>query len=113
MIPTVEFRWLARNLLAPSTPIDERVLQQWWETDGSDPKGEWRDVPVVTEKESSHLRMRPCPFCGSHAAGSEAYSHGLCNVVCGCGARGPDAPTEQEAIELWNARDVGNARGDL
>lgn len=44
--------------------------------------------------------LLPCPFCGyDKAFRSDAYVE-----CCRCGASGPDAHSEAEAIALWNKR---------
>lgn len=58
---------------------------------------------------------KPCPFCGN-AVDSVALEddYGNRNVRCRCGARGPSADNEREAIDLWNIRsvDAPGARAD-
>lgn len=39
-----QLRWIVRD--------GERVLQQWWGSPYAGETGEWRDVPVVEERES-------------------------------------------------------------
>lgn len=51
---------------------------------------------------------RRCPFCESHDMGVMFKFGDLCSpmkhfVFCwNCKARGPEAPTENEAVKLWN-----------
>jgi Lar family restriction alleviation protein len=55
-------------------------------------------------------KLRSCPFCGS-----EVFKYGgiaqnrnapskLCRIMCLCGAEGPDAYGERDAIAAWNSR---------
>jgi len=60
MTPTQKLRWVKKQIVATGSNgcqyySTEKVLQQWWESDGVDYKtfelaGEWRDVPVETEQ---------------------------------------------------------------
>jgi hypothetical protein len=68
MTPTAKLRFLERELTFPTGQITIpdgfpvigrqtfRVLQQWWEDKSTDVyypdgNGEWRDIPLVKEKE--------------------------------------------------------------
>lgn len=54
--------------------------------------------------------MKPCPFCDSDnlspsklATDPEPPHPPLYQIICGfCGARGPFARSEQDAIRVWN-----------
>jgi hypothetical protein len=53
--------------------------------------------------------MKPCPFNPKHRCLGAFYfaareEKGAWRVRCECGAAGPSAETEKEAIELWNKR---------
>ena len=48
------------------------------------------------------IQIKPCPFCGS-AAQSQQGTPEACFVLCNaCGASGPSARNEVEAINKWN-----------
>ncbi len=58
MKPTLQFRWLAKNVVEETLPDDRQigrlttVLQQFWDSGvalrstGEAVPGEWRDVPI-------------------------------------------------------------------
>lgn len=52
-------------------------------------------------------KFKPCPFCGLYLAVTWHIGHldkpWIVNCY-ECGAEGPRAKTEKEAIELWNKR---------
>ena len=53
--------------------------------------------------------LKPCPFegdCGVHAALGVIWdkSEHSCCVECSCGANGPLAYSEADAVNLWNRR---------
>lgn len=64
------------------------------------------EVPPTAE-------LKCCPFCGRE---NDIYhplyrcDHTLCGggylIACGCRARGPERPSEAEAIAAWNTRTV-------
>jgi Lar family restriction alleviation protein len=46
--------------------------------------------------------LKVCPFCRDRAASVEGDAPRIYVECHGCGARGPDADTELEAIARWN-----------
>lgn len=64
-----------------------------------------------------------CPFCGNthedeFAVHTEirdvdkAWAHRVFNIACSCGAQGPDADTEAQAVYLFTHRPDGSVRND-
>jgi Lar family restriction alleviation protein len=55
--------------------------------------------------------LKPCPFCSSQNAAP--YSVKSCHsVLCtACGGEGPEADSEEEAIEAWNRRAASGMQG--
>lgn len=52
---------------------------------------------------TQELGLKPCPFCGGkHLSGASGSSSGW--IICECGASGPEAPTEEDVITVWNTR---------
>ncbi len=53
------------------------------------------------------MKCRACPFCGKYLTMTWHIGHydKPWIVQCyACGAEGPRAKTEEEAVELWNKR---------
>ena len=58
-------------------------------------------------------KPRPCPFCrASEPYVTDVGDSRWFQVVCGCGARGPMADPEAEAIARWNAAGQDTKRLD-
>lgn len=55
---------------------------------------------------NAYAKRPPCPFCGSRDGCTFRYGNVRepWTFECICGARGPWAPTEREAIEKWSGR---------
>lgn len=51
-----------------------------------------------------------CPFCGGKARvySDPGASYVMCATMLGCGAEGPIAETQDQAIEAWNTRAKGS-----
>jgi len=55
------------------------------------------------------MRIKPCPFCGSHDVMADFPDVFLiCN---NCEAYGPTEKTEEDALRLWNSRPGENQLG--
>jgi len=53
-------------------------------------------------------KLKPCPFCGDKDVCLSSHITDICWFVrcIACGAAGPIAPVEDEAIAIWNTRKV-------
>ena len=51
------------------------------------------------------VRIKPCPFCGSHEITICRTNDQACWIRCEeCGADAESSPAREEAIEIWNCR---------
>jgi Lar family restriction alleviation protein len=61
----------------------------------------------LAERRSANTRsnhLSACPFCGIEPGGVFTLSKGEKSVGCYCGAMGPVALTDADAIDNWNQR---------
>ena len=63
----------------------------------------------MTNEEAISTKVKPCPFCGSHATVwryeyTESYIIECDNEHCGCRYGDSMDLTEAEVITLWNSR---------
>jgi len=63
----------------------------------------WSSIVWLRSSDEFREKANPCPFCGSRHVGLEGST---CDakwfVMCDCGAMGPEADGENEAIRAWN-----------
>lgn len=58
----------------------------------------------MTDKDTLHAAMKPCPFCGGEAQ-LMLCGFGTARVTCdGCGSEGQYSRSRAEAVTVWNAR---------
>lgn len=51
------------------------------------------------------MKLLPCPFCSGSKSDIDTSDENFYRVACAiCFAEGPWAPTEPQAIKLWNNR---------
>lgn len=70
-------------------------------------------VPGRQEEPSlAQGELRACPFCSHSGSHHYVFSGGECIRCDSCGAEGPGASSEAEAIERWNERGRAQAGGE-
>jgi hypothetical protein len=60
-----------------------------------------KEVPM---SESDAMKLEPCPFAGDNREHEVEFIERPCMVECSCGAAGPDAIDQEQAVRFWNTR---------